>query len=62
MAYALVAFWILPDFLARDLSQKRGLVLQHLPWYAAFLVLCFMLSANTYMRLEYGEYLLSGKE
>lgn len=61
MAYALAAFRILPDFVIRDFSQKRRLVFQYLPWYAAFLVVCFTLSENTFMGLEYGNYLSGGK-
>jgi hypothetical protein len=61
MAYALAAFWILPDFVERDFSEKRIIVFNYITWYFVFLLLCFMLSANTYMNLEYGNYLLTGK-
>ena len=54
MAYALVAFWVLPQFFALDTTGKKKILFKYLLWYSCFIVLCFMLSSNTYMHLEYG--------
>ena len=59
LAYALVAFGVLPDFLALNRLQMRLVVFRYLFWYGCFLILCFMLSANTYMGLENGPYILT---
>lgn len=61
MVYTLVAFWILPGFFSLDVAKKKDIILRHLFFYACFLVLCFMLSANTYMGLEYGSYVFSAR-
>ena len=61
MAYALVAFWVLPEFFALDIIRKKKVFLKYLLWYSCFIVVCFMLSTKTYMHLEYGSYVLGAK-
>jgi len=58
LAYALVSFWILPDFTEKSFVQKKIVVLKYIIGYAAFVLLCFTLSLNTYMNLQYGSYTL----
>ena len=59
MAYALVAFWILPDFIETSSVEKKSVVLRHIFGYILFVTLCFLLSSNTYTGLQYGSYVLS---
>jgi hypothetical protein len=61
MAYVLVSFWILPEFVAMSVDQKRDRIRKYIIWYFIFTIICFILSSNTYMSLEHGNYLLSGK-
>ncbi len=62
MAYALVAFWVLPEFAVAGFVQKKNVILRHITWYILFVILCFMLSSNTYAGLNYGSYLLAGSK
>lgn len=60
LAYALIAFWVLPNFLSKKMEWKaQTLRMLFLP-YIAFIVFCFILSANTYAGLQYGPYTFTG--
>jgi len=54
LAYALVSFWIIPDLLSLSSLQIRTYGKVYLPYFVIFVVLCFMLSTNTYVGLQYG--------
>ncbi len=49
MLYALMALWVLPDFVALERNRQVALIRSHILWYIAFLMVCFLLSANTYI-------------
>jgi len=59
MAYALAAFWALPDFIETTSDEKKNLVIKHVFKYILFMTFCFFVSANTYSGLEYGPYVIS---
>jgi hypothetical protein len=54
MAYALVSFWIVPEFFALSPETRKSLFLRYFFWYLCFLLVCFTISENTYMGLQYG--------
>ncbi len=60
MAYALTAFWILPGFASLSGPEKWYVIRRYGVLYIAFLALCFMLSANAYMGLQFGFPTLTG--
>jgi hypothetical protein len=60
MAYALLSFWILPEFFKLSPSQKKNVIMKYAMWYVVFLVTCFMISSDTYMGLQFGPYVMSG--
>jgi len=54
MAYILISFEVLPGFFALNPIRKKEMIFKNIFWYGGYLFLCFLLSANTYMKLQYG--------
>jgi hypothetical protein len=53
MGYAVVAFWVLPCFIEMHPHEKETVLIKYFFWYICFMLLCFVLSADTYMGLQY---------
>lgn len=65
--YGIAAYFAIPDFLRQCANQRGQLddknrlistTIKYLLLYAAFIVVCFMLSVNAFMGLEFGNYIL----
>lgn len=53
LCYILVAFFVLPEVLRWTVQDIKRRVIEGLPSYAIFVVICFLLSSSTYMGLEH---------
>ena len=53
LCYILVAFFVLPEVLQWAVQDIKRRVIEGLPSYAIFVVICFLLSSSTYMGLEH---------
>lgn len=53
LCYVVVAFFVLPALLQLKTQRIKQVVLRFSPYYLIFIVVCFLLSANTYSGLEF---------
>lgn len=57
ISYSITAFFILPTYFSFSRKEQIGLLSKYLPLYIAFVLACFLLSANTFADLKYGTYI-----
>ena len=53
LAYAVLTFGVLPETLQLKKEEITRVIIRTLPFYLAFIAICFLLAANTYAGLQY---------
>ncbi len=57
ISYSITAFFVLPMFSSFAGKKKISILLKYLPWYSIFIIICFLLSANTFANMRGGSYI-----
>jgi hypothetical protein len=67
VSYGIVTYFAIPDLFGKYMNITAGFIkidlsksAMYLFLYIAFVVICFMLSVNTFMGLEFGQFILHG--
>ncbi|MBI5965117.1 MAG: hypothetical protein HY863_16690 [Chloroflexi bacterium] len=56
ISYSTTAFFVLPMLFSLTRKEKIRIFFKYLPWYSIFVVICFLLSMNTFAAMKSGYY------
>lgn len=61
VVYGIIAYFAIPAFRKPVGQVDKDRLIKIILLYLAFVIICFMLSVNTFMGLEFGDYILHGQ-